>query len=69
MCLANMVAKGFTLKAFDWSSYSGLLTENDCKNDIIQAMNNANFTRKMQDMANTINTVNQYAQMNKTSCP
>ena len=69
MCLANMVTHNFHLMAFDWHTYSGYLDNNDCKQDITTALNNGGFQNKMNQMAQTINLVYQYAQAGNTSCP
>ena len=69
MCLANMVTHKFSLKAFDWSNYSGYLDNNDCKQDIMTALNNGGFQDKMNQMTETVNLVYQYVQAENTSCP
>ena len=72
MCLAYMVnnpTANFTLRAFDWNKYSGLLQNNVCQQDINTAMQNQGFVDKVNQMDQTINVVNQYAQTGKTTCP
>lgn len=69
MCLANMVAHNFRLMAFDWHTYSGYLDNNDCKQDIMTALNNGGFQNKMNQMAQTINLVYEYFRAGNTSCP
>ena len=68
-CLAKMVSTGFTLKAFDWTAYKGLVNVADCTNAINQALGNASFVDKMNSMTATINTVYSYNSSGNTQCP
>lgn len=68
-CLAKMVSTGFTLKAFDWTTYKGLVNVADCVNAITFAQSNASFVDKVNSMTATVNKVYDYSSANKTKCP
>ena len=67
-CLARMVSKGFTLRAFNWKRYRDLLTNEKCKADINRALRNDKFKEKMKKMEKTIQDVYRYKKKKKIGC-